>query len=363
MKNIFLLAGLAFLGPILFAQNVGIGTNNPQAPLTVAPNRTVLFGADTLNAGTKLMWLPAKAAFRVGLVDDNIWDAGNIAQGSFAAGYNTRASGNYSIATGGATSASGNYSTAMGGGTNASGVFATALGSFTIASGNRSTAMGSFTDASGDRSTAMGRETTASGDVSTAMGGNTIAVGSYSTAMGYYTWSSGEKSTAMGDGTNARAYSSLVIGRYNDSIASSSPVTWVATDPLMILGNGTADNARKNALVVYKNGNTDINGFTRLGEATEAAPKIKMKELTLTSSPIANGQSPINHGLNSSKIISVSALMEWTPGFFAPIEYSPDPLLRYNYFISPTQIIIQNNAANCTYICNKPVKVLITYKE
>lgn len=61
---------------------------------------------------------------------------------------------------------------------------------------------------------------------------------------------------------------------------------------------------------MYKNGNTDINGFTILGEVAEAAPKIKMKELSLISAPTANGQSTINHGLNSSKIISVSTLME-----------------------------------------------------
>ncbi len=53
------------------AQNVGIGTLTPQAPLTVAANRTVLFGADTLNAGTKMMWLPAKGAFKAGIVTTN----------------------------------------------------------------------------------------------------------------------------------------------------------------------------------------------------------------------------------------------------------------------------------------------------
>jgi hypothetical protein len=104
-------------------------------------------------------------------------------------------------------------------------------------------------------------------------------------------------------------------------------------------------------------------GYTRLGAVADAAPKIKMKEFNTTSNAIFNGQSAINHGLNSAKIISVTVLLEWTTGYLVPPEYSPDPLLNYNYFVSPSQIIIQNNAATCAYICSKPVKILVTYKE
>lgn len=202
------------------------------------------------------------------------------------------------------------------------------------------------------------------GQYSFATGYDIKAVANYSSAFGESTKANGNYSIAMGRGTQANGLASLVIGLYNDTlVVPDRDVISYPTTPLFIVGNGFNPSARSNALVVYKNGNTDINGFTRLGQVAEAAPKIKMKELTLTSSATANGQSPVNHGLNSSKIISVTSLMEWTPGFFAPVEYSPDPLLRYNYFISPTQIIIQNNAANCTYICSKPVKVIITYKE
>jgi hypothetical protein len=104
-------------------------------------------------------------------------------------------------------------------------------------------------------------------------------------------------------------------------------------------------------------------GYTRLGKVTDGTPKIKMKEFNITSGATSNGQSAVNHGLNSTKIISVSVLLEWTAGYLAPPEYSPDPLLNYNYFVSPTQIIVQNNAASCAYICSKPVKILVTYKE
>ena len=64
----------------------------------------------------------------------------------------------------------------------------------------------------------------------------------------------------MGFRTTARAYASVSIGRYNDSIISSSPLTWIDTDPVFIIGNGTANNSRKNALIVYKNGNAMLEG-------------------------------------------------------------------------------------------------------
>ena len=193
-------------------------------------------------------------------------------RGSTAIGVLVAATGDYSTAMGNFITASGYYSTAIGYNTTASGGFSNAMGSSTTASGSNSTAMGSSTTASGDASIAMGTGTTASGYQSTAMGEETIASGYGSTAMGIYntasgiistamgnvTTASGTVSTAMGSSTTARAYGSLTIGRYNDSIASSSPTSWVSTDPVFIIGNGTASNARSNALVVLKNGNVAI---------------------------------------------------------------------------------------------------------
>lgn len=96
------------------AQNVGIGTLNPQAPPTVAANRTVRFGADILDAGNKMMWLPAKGAFRAGIVTTNFWNRDSIGNWSFASGNNTMAKAKGSTAMGTLTIASGDYGTAMG---------------------------------------------------------------------------------------------------------------------------------------------------------------------------------------------------------------------------------------------------------
>ena len=66
----------------------------------------------------------------------------------------------------------------------------------------------------GQYSAAMGDETRASGNVSTAMGYRTNAIGYSSTAMGYNTSASGDASTAMGYSTTARGDFSTAIGAF-----------------------------------------------------------------------------------------------------------------------------------------------------
>jgi hypothetical protein len=146
--------------------------------------------------GTRMMWYPAKAAFRAGDVGkrtsaNDQWNDENVGQSSVALGRDTKASGFSSLATGSLTSASGLTSTAM--------------GDFTIASGETAMAMGKGTNASGDVSTAMGDNTIASGDFSTAMGIDTEAIGNTSVSMGNGTEASGTAATAMGKGTTASA--------------------------------------------------------------------------------------------------------------------------------------------------------------
>jgi Chaperone of endosialidase/Head domain of trimeric autotransporter adhesin len=299
------------------AQNVGIGTTTPKARLHVADSAVVFTNnATTLNpaanppvqgAGIRMMWYPQKAAFRVGGVDDGTfigfpgiypagiqaWNKDNIGNFSFASGYNTKAkgfvstamgllttaSGSISTAIGYASTASGDYSTAMGvstasgdystaiGNSTASGSSSTAMGASTAsrdystaignstASGSSSTAMGAST-ASGDYSTAMGFLSTASGGFSTAMG-NSTASGNASTAMGNST-ASGNYSTAMGLETKAKAYAGVAVGLFNDTLDAPSAITPATTDRLFQIGNGTADNARSNAITVLRNGNMGI---------------------------------------------------------------------------------------------------------
>ena len=80
---------------------------------------------------------------------------------------------------------------------------------------------------------AEGASTTASGDISSY---HTIASGYVSHAGGYYTKASGDYQT--------------VVGEYNIEDTTSKYV--------FIVGNGTADNARENALGVTHTGHIDV---------------------------------------------------------------------------------------------------------
>ena len=169
--------------------------------------------------GTRIMWMPAKSAFRVGTVSQytsysTAWDASNIGTYSFATGYSSKASGSISTALGYYTNASGYSSTAIGFSTTASGSYSTAMGTNSNASGYNSITMGAGTTASNENSTAMGYSTTASGYSSTAMGHYSTASGGYSTAMGYNTTASGSYSTAMGNNanTNSKTFSFAISG-------------------------------------------------------------------------------------------------------------------------------------------------------
>jgi hypothetical protein len=148
--------------------NVGIATNSPNAKLHVNNGSILFTGPATLpgspgpipasGAGTRMMWYPDKAAFRVGAVAGTNWDAADIGNFSFASGNDTRAFG-YT-------------STAMGQGSQANADWSTAIGYYCFATGVASRAIGSFAESTGNTSTAIGYGARATGAVSTAMGGN-----------------------------------------------------------------------------------------------------------------------------------------------------------------------------------------------
>jgi len=274
--------------------NVGIGISTPNSLLNVRGG-AVLFDSTigttpVSGAGTRLMWIPAKGAFRAGAITGNQWDDVNIGFYSTAVGYKTTAKGDASTAIGHLTTATGLNSIAMGFSTTASGWDATAIGNFTTASGNDAFAMGSITTASGTASIAMGNQciasntnsvaigilntssgygaialgagSIASGYGSTTMGNSTTASGSYSTTMGNSTTASGEISTSMGIFTKSKSYAGLAIGLYNDSTNAASSININSLNRLFQIGNGTADNARSNAMTVLQNGNVGIGTTT-----------------------------------------------------------------------------------------------------
>ena len=134
--------------------------------------------------------------------------------------------------------------TELGGYATAEGLFTTASGDYSHAEGYNTTANyigshaeGSNTTASGDKSHAEGESTTASGSNSHTEGCNTLATNMCSHAEGYFTIASGAYQNAQ--------------GKYN-----VSDIVQYAH----IIGNGTAEDARSNALTVSWKGNGVISG-------------------------------------------------------------------------------------------------------
>ena len=174
-----------------------------------------------LGTGTRLLWYPRKAAFRAGYVAGTQWDNASI--------------GDYSAAFGDSGTASGDFSTHF----------------------------GSDGTASGDFSTHFGSDGTASGALATHFGFGGTASEDYSTYFGFGGTASGFLSIHFGLGNLADCYGVLTLGRF--SAATSGNLTeWIATDPILVIGNGTGTGARSNALTILKNGNLGLGVATPL---------------------------------------------------------------------------------------------------
>ncbi len=151
----------------------------------------------------------------------------------------------------------------------ATGENAVAFGRNTTASGTRSVATGVSSTASGVNSIAIGTASEASGVASSAIGSNVIASGQYA--------------TALGRGTLSRSYAEVAIGSYNTDYTPDATTFWDSSDKVFVLGNGTSDSNRSDALTVYKNGNMEISGeLTRA--ATSTADMIPIAYGTVSSS-------------------------------------------------------------------------------
>ena len=174
-----------------------------------------------------------------------------------------------SVAVGNQTTASGDYSFAEGNQTIASGLSSHAECNNTEASGEYSHAEGNNTTASGSDSHAEGSSTTASGNCSHAEGFSTIASGEYSHAEGRSTAASGDQSHAEGLWTKASHKSQHVEGEYNIEDTSTAAANTRGTY-VHIVGNGTADNARSNALTLTWGGDLWHSGKLSHGNSISA---------------------------------------------------------------------------------------------
>ncbi len=176
---------------------------------------------DEIGAGTRLMWIPEKAAFRAGIVgtasDGNhdpepnfdktkSWDDAYIGFNSFAFGYSSRASGSYDIALGfNNLSNSGDKHGAV------------AIGHANRASGEDAFAMGYSNRAYGQCAQIFGRECNAFAKNAMAIGAFNSSKKATSYTFGYGCTANAENSMCMGIGPLENNNENSILMGVNDA--------------------------------------------------------------------------------------------------------------------------------------------------
>lgn len=232
---------------------VGINTTTPLAMLHVKDS-SVLFTAPPVlpqnpgpppiqGSGTRMMWYPAKGAFRSGTVTGLQWAKDSIGINSIAVGNVTRAPGFASAALGASTFALDSFSFAA--------------GSFTRANGLAAAVFGSQNMVSGDFGVAFNQSNTISGSRSVAFGFSNNVSGSNSMAFGESNGVQSDHSIVAGASNIGNSFASLTMGRFADTL-SASRVAWINVNPLWVAGNGTSSVQRHTAFTLLKNGNLGI---------------------------------------------------------------------------------------------------------
>ena len=295
----------------------------------VTGNYNVSANIPNRSTGTRLAFYPGKSAFRAGTVETqaDYWNDANVGDFSQAFGKDTKASGDYSVAFGLLNQANGAKSFVAGKSNIATGEYSVAFGLDNQVIGERSSAFGRLNESVGVNAMSVGRQNYAygfnsiaigelnkpEGDNSIAMGlensvkgANALGGGYSGDIRGLYSFSWGNNNTidagaegavvfgqnnrarsdysaAFGLGNITASYMEVVVGRYSyiDPAAPNNPDVWDASDRLFVVGNGSDIGSESNAMLIYKSGNTKINGnLTVSGTVSQASDERLKRNIT-----------------------------------------------------------------------------------
>lgn len=138
---------------------------------------------------------------------------------------------------------------------------------------------------------------------------------------------------------------------------ASPALTGTATAAKMLIGT-TTDNASGSKLQVT--GNSTITGYSKLGES---APSIKVKKFTGITAEIQGSAVNVAHGLTSTKIIGIQALVNQIEGSGILSAHAGYPGLQFDVTFNGTNIFLMNHPTNSQNILSKPFIVLVIYEE
>ena len=268
--------------------------------LLTDPSGALLFsgttgGTPTSGAGTRMMWVPAKAAFRAGVAGGTEWDDASIGIGSAAFGTNNNASGSGAFAAG-----QGNTVMYMG----------AAFGLGNSVTGGDSIAAGYNNGVSGPYAAAFGKDNTASGDSSFAAGSNARANQNYSLAIGQNVYA----------GYGSPSVASMIIGVhpsgwFSNDVPYSLAVEFNASTPTLFVKQGMGGNGKIGINTFNPTQALDVNGSINVTGGGEVyVNNLKVCRSDGTNCPSISGSSSAGGWTNTSITTSTALNVNITSG-------------------------------------------------
>lgn len=261
------------------AQNVGINTTTPLEKFHMNNGNLLISGPGFIgdgqaeigsNAiGTKFLWISNRSALRAGRLLGNEWGPDSIGAYSFAFGSNVNAPG---------------YASAAFGAGNRTGYYAFAAGYGNMALADDATAFGQFNRVEG-------------------RGGSLV----------------------VGENNIGKSYALTVVGRYNDTTGMSIPGSPNSTNPLFVVGNGTANNQRSSAMVVRANGNVGI-GVSTPGATLDIMGPSNLQQIRLRSTT--------NDFVRIRMFNAVNSVPFWDIASITHASLSPNAYMNFFYSAS-----------------------------
>ena len=209
----------------LLQDSVVIDDDSTISAVNRALNLSGVTGATpTSGAGTRMMWIPAKAAFRAGNVSGTEWDDASIGSKSAALGENNTASGTSTFTAGNDNMISGTGSVGIGDTNTVTVSSAYALGKDnTVTSGIGNLAVGVLNSVTGAGSAlAVGASNTVTGAFGIVVGNDNTVSGAGSAVLGNDNQPTGPGSFILGDANVNGGTGTFAIGSSNTPSGTSS---------------------------------------------------------------------------------------------------------------------------------------------